>query len=154
MSNNSPADSLRALAYMLTPGMEYPGTIEIETLPILRDYYTYCGNSDSAAIVQAMLSELTTKAKAYKAATEMTRMNMERHLERALANRDTLLQITQNMALDLSHHIHHNPPRSSDSDRTAQPPQTSMRGITRQRTRTRPSAHHNSKTPGSRKRTK
>lgn len=46
MSNNSPADSLRALAYMLTPGMEYPGTIEIETLPILRDYYTYCGNSD------------------------------------------------------------------------------------------------------------
>lgn len=77
MSNNSPADSLRALAYMLTPGMEYPGTIEIETLPILRDYYTYCGNSDSTAIVQAMLSELTTKAKAYKAATEMTRMNME-----------------------------------------------------------------------------
>lgn len=88
MRHNTPADSLRALAYMLTPGMEYPGTIEIETLPILRDYYTYCGNSDSAAIVQAMLSELTTKAKAYKAATEMTRMNMERHLERALANRD------------------------------------------------------------------
>lgn len=88
MRHNAPADSLRALATMLSSGMQYPGTIEIETFPVLRDYYTYCGNSDSAAIVQALLSELTTKAKAYKAATGMTRMNMERHLDRALTDRD------------------------------------------------------------------
>lgn len=86
MAVDEPRDTLDKYAAMLIPGLDEPGTIEIETLPVLRDYCFRTGQITETRRADSVHAALRLRCEAYKEAAHMTRMNMEGRLDSALAD--------------------------------------------------------------------